>query len=108
MRSISVFVLVSISLLVGCNGDDETTVESVVRPCERLRDHLVDLRVEGTRGEPDEVVARHRAAMRQALGDDFVASCERKMAASEIDCAAKATDFAAVTACQTSPHSAQR
>ena len=91
--------------IAGCSGDDDAV--QTVRPCEQLRDHLVDLRVEGVRGKPDEV-AQHRAAMRQALGDNFVASCERQMAATEIDCASKAADFAAVTACShTAPASAQ-
>ena len=98
MRKIPVLVLVAIASIGGCNGDDEAEVDQVVRPCEQLRDHLVDLRVDSASGKPDEV-AQHRAAMRHALGDDFVASCERQMAASEIACASKAADFAAVTAC---------
>ena len=89
--------LAVIASIAGCSGDDDTVVQRV-RPCEQLRDHLVDLRVEGVRGKPDEV-AQHRAAMRQALGDDFVASCERQMASTEVDCASKAADLAAVTAC---------
>lgn len=87
----------------GCGvGDDE---ETATRPCEQLRDHLVDLRVEGATGRPDELV-QHRAAVKKALGDDFVATCERLMSSNEIACASKASDLASATACQQASTSA--
>ena len=105
MRRIAALGFLAIWILGGCGGDGESEAERIVEPCEQLRDHLVDLRVEGTRGTPDEV-AQHRAAVRQALGEGFVASCEQRMAKDEVECASKASDFAAVTACSPSTSSA--
>lgn len=54
----------------GCSADDELPVAE--NPCERLREHLVDLRLEGT---PPADLASHRDVMRRALGDEFLTSC---------------------------------
>jgi len=81
-----------------CNGDEAEDVELAARPCTRLRDHLVDLRLEGVHGAAADL-ATHREAMRQALGDDFVAACEASMSVAAISCAATASDLAAASAC---------
>ena len=96
MRTLLVMVMVA-----GCNGDDGGESERTARPCEQLRDHLVELRLAGARGTPTELAA-HREAMQRALGDDFTATCEKTMTTPQIACAASAGDLAAVSECSAS------
>ena len=67
-------------------------------PCERLREHLIDLRMSYTRGVD---VDKHKVALRQAMGPSFLASCKKDMTASQIGCALAATDSNAITQCVT-------
>lgn len=84
MRSIMiVFALASAS----CGSGDETEA-ATARQCEQLRDHLVELRLQGTNLD----VAAHRAAIRQSLGDDFVGTCTAQMTRDQIRCALAASD----------------
>ena len=83
--------------LAGCTADDGAA-EPAARPCALLRDHVVDLRLANAQGAPNDL-ALHREAMQRALGDDFVASCEKAMTASQIECGTGARDLAAVSAC---------
>jgi hypothetical protein len=41
----------------------------------------------------------HRRAMRDALGESFVATCEQTLTAAQVRCALEATDTAAASAC---------
>ena len=97
------------------------------RACEQLRDHMVDLRVANERSdepiaEPpaptnplptmpapppaavatrplsERELAAHRQALRQALSDGFLASCER-LTPAQRKCALAASDPAALAAC---------
>ena len=86
-------------MLVGCGADDGAEVERQ-RPCDQLLEHMLDLSESGARNDPKDLAA-HRAAMRQAIGDRFLASCEQSMSSDQIDCAAKAGDLASATACTT-------
>lgn len=91
----ALFALVLLSF--GCAGDDtQPTVHGT--PCSRLRDHLVELRLDGVTGTPDEM-EQHRAAMIQALGNDFLASCQTSMTSSQIACATGALDLTAASDC---------
>ncbi|MGE3601565.1 MAG: hypothetical protein AB7N70_39175 [Dehalococcoidia bacterium] len=81
-------------LLASCTSNDG---DSRKRECERLRDHLVDLRV----AQANVDGAAHREAMTKALGESFASSCEA-LSQRERDCAFKATDAAAAAACSTS------
>lgn len=83
----------------GCSGDDGDAVAKVT-PCERLRAHLVDLRLATTATDKVDVVA-HRRAMTRGLGDNFISGCEQTLTQSEIRCALNAGDHAAATACNT-------
>jgi hypothetical protein len=97
VRIAASFLLVT---LAACSADETSEEERTASPCEQLRDHLVELRLEGATGTPDEL-AQHRAAMTRALGDDFVVSCEDSLDATQIACSTSATDLAAVSACAT-------
>jgi hypothetical protein len=65
--------------------------------CTQLRDHLVELRLRNTGMDVD--VDAHRQAMKHALGDRFVASCEQGMSSSELKCALAAKELRAATSC---------
>ena len=62
--------------------------------CERLRDHLVELRLETVTEEHD----RFRESIRASLSH-VVTSCLESMSASQLRCSLAAADFDALTAC---------
>ena len=84
-------------VLAGCSADDE--VPMAENPCERLREHMIDLRLAGT---PPADLASHRDVMRRALGDEFLASCAGSLSPAQIRCALDAQDSATAAACSTS------
>ena len=73
-------------------GDEPSRTEQ----CERLREHLIDLRVANT-GDID--VRAHRAAMEQALGTEFLTTCERSVSDRELACGLRAIDAQGALAC---------
>ncbi len=85
-------VAVSVVALTGCTHDE--TVDR--RSCEKLRDHLIDVRVGDTH---DRDAAQHRAAMKAALGDDFVENCLHTMTVDQLKCAMSASDLGATSEC---------
>lgn len=68
------------------------------RSCEKLRDHLIDVRVTSD-GAAGADAAQHRDAMKAALGDDFVDTCERSMSVEQLRCAMNARDLGATRDC---------
>jgi hypothetical protein len=85
-------VAVSVITLAGCTHDE--TVDR--RSCEKLRDHLIDVRVGNTQ---DRDAAQHRAAMKAALGDEFVDNCLHTMTIDQLECAMRASDLGATHDC---------
>ena len=72
--------------------------ETRAKQCEKLREHLVDLRAAQTEGIDE---AAHREALKEALGGDrFVASCASTLTDEELDCALRAQDQTAAAACR--------
>lgn len=88
-------VVVAVAL-AGCSADDEVPVAE--NPCERLREHMIDLRLEGT---PPADLASHRDVMRRALGDEFLTNCAASLSAAQIRCALDARDSASAVTCST-------
>lgn len=105
-------------------GSSMTDQEAKRQRCVELRDHLIELRlsdvgaqaivptIETTtspQGHTAKVVVppidmrAHRAAMRSALGDRFLGSCQTAMTDGQVQCALGATSSAAAAACS-SPH----
>ena len=66
--------------------------------CERYRDHLIDLRFLASDGSAADL-APHRAAMKHAMGDSFLETCEKTLKANQLDCALAATEPGTATAC---------
>jgi hypothetical protein len=76
--------------------------------CERLRDHVVELRLHGVttagaQGDPARILAAHRAALKRALGDDFIGRCER-LSSEEVECGIAASDHTSLLACNATAH----
>lgn len=86
-------IILLLVCLASCGNEDAD--ESRVGRCERLRDHLVDVRLADATGVDKEA---HRAAMKQALGDRFIARCA-DLDDAHLDCAFAASDNAALAAC---------
>ena len=87
------FTIATLALLAACSdSDDERAQHSV---CERMRDHLVELRL-ATVGHDREA---HREVMRRAVGTDVVEACERSMSDDQVTCVLNAYDAAAAAAC---------
>lgn len=86
--------LFALVIAAGCRGaeDGETT------PCQRLRDHLIDLRLNETNSNKVDHGA-HRKAMKRSLGDNFLRGCEQTITTTKLRCALDATDSTAATAC---------
>lgn len=90
MRTL-VFALV---LAAGCSSDDGEEILTV-SPCERLREHLIDLRLADAMNVDKDA---HREAFRTALGADFLASCS-KLDEDAVTCAISAADAHTAAAC---------
>jgi hypothetical protein len=82
--------------LLGCaSSKDDDDVDKA--RCGELREHLIDLRLKGM---TDADVAAHRTALQQAMGDDFIASCQRSVTSSQMKCTLGAVDSEAAEACR--------
>jgi hypothetical protein len=88
------YVRVVLLLLMACSATDE---DSRRVKCERVRDHLVELRLQTA--SPGVDVSGHRSAMKQALGHTFVDRCEQDLSAAQVTCVLRARDHFAASAC---------
>ncbi len=86
-------------LLMGCAGDAQDDGVATRKRCEKLRDHLVELRLADASGIDH---AAHREAMQRALGDDFIGSCTSSLTPTQVTCALDAKDTASATSCSSS------
>lgn len=93
-------IFVVLALVASCGGDD-SEVTARETPCERLRDHLVDLQLSDAQHVDREA---HRATLKQSLGGDFLASCA-KLGDDEVACALEAPDTASASGCAKSASS---
>ena len=88
-----------VSLLIGCGGgSNEDEAPASAPQCERLRDHLVELRL-ATATNLGQALEQHRAALTQALGPEFVDTCTKTMSGAQVTCALAAQDSQAATEC---------
>ena len=92
-------LLLLLTAWTACGTDEDDVAPLPETPCERLRDHLVELRMADVTGVD---VEPHKQAMRQAMGPSFLASCARDLTPSQIRCATVAVDSNAASACVTS------
>jgi hypothetical protein len=98
MRSIARLVVVI--ALGGCASSDKSE-RATTAQCERVRDHLVELRVAGTQVD----VRAHREAIKEVLGSRFTDECVATVDRAQIDCSLAAKDATSALSCiQTSKH----
>jgi len=114
-----VLVVYSVVLLLGCTEHSNELDESKEKLCERLRNHVVDLKVAQlapTVGPSAEELARmgekrppqaqpsvaegHRAALTHALGDEYISTCVTSVTADQLACSLKAKDTDGLVSCQ--------
>jgi hypothetical protein len=88
-------VCIAVACTVAACTHDETVDR---RSCEKLRDHLIEVRVSSD-GNAGADTAQHRDAMKTALGDDFLDNCERTMSVEQLHCAMNARDLGATSDC---------
>lgn len=88
-----------LALVASCGGDDDPESSTNETPCERLRDHLIDLRLADAKHVDQ---AAHRDAMKQSMGADFLESCA-KLDSSQVNCVLDAPDTTSASACATRP-----
>lgn len=79
-----------------CGTDEEQDTPVPSTPCERLRDHLIDLRMADVKGVD---VEPHREAMKQSMGTSFLASCAKDLSPSQLGCATASSDLGAAAQC---------
>src|SRR6187402_3109081 len=89
-------IVVLVVVAGGCSGDDEESGTSHMTRCEKLRDHVIDLRLSQAPGVD---VDAHRKIIRNALGVDFLKSCSENLSEAQVDCALVAADSQAAAAC---------
>jgi hypothetical protein len=77
----------------GCTADVDDA-ERGTTACERLRDHVIDLRVSEIQQDRE----AHRTALRRALGRDFVAQC-RNQSSARFACEMKAANIDGLRSC---------
>jgi hypothetical protein len=93
------YVALSIALTgtaFGCTSDAGDAERSTTA-CERLRNHVVDLRVSEIHQDQE----AHRTALRRALGSSFVAQCKDQSSA-RFECEMKATNIDGLRDCAAS------
>jgi hypothetical protein len=87
------FFVIALSSAVGCASEDSS--DALARDCRRLREHVIDLRLEGTRVD----VAAHRKAISNALGEGFVERCAAQLTKAQVRCGIAANDSLAAMNC---------
>jgi hypothetical protein len=92
-KTVTRFISIIAALALSACSSDAPTVE---QQCARVRDRLIDLRLSDASGVD---VKAHRAVMKRAMGENFIASCRTNMAPKQRDCVLGATDLVAATAC---------
>lgn len=91
---------VGAALLAGCADDPaEETAPSLpsARECAALRDHMIDVRLQGVSVDR----AQHQAALESALGTSFLTTCGATLSRAQVLCGIAAIDAAALAACAT-------
>jgi hypothetical protein len=90
--AVALWVCVAFAVTSGaCSSNDD----EVAMRCDRLRRHVVELRVQTL---PKADRAAHAAALDRALGDRFIADC-KAMTAKQRDCALASSETSEFASC---------
>jgi hypothetical protein len=89
-------IILAFVCAAGACADDPPRPQGLDRSaCERMREHMVDVRLEGVVDQRD----AHRQALVAALGDDFVTRCETTTSRAAHDCVLAATSIDSIRSC---------
>ena len=88
-----ILVLITLAVLASCGGSEPSGLTR--GDCERLREHMLDVRL----GDVSEHRDAHRVALRQALGDEFVTTCVASTSQRDVECQMAARDLDALRKC---------
>jgi hypothetical protein len=80
------------------DGNSEPESAVTQQDCVRLREHLIDVQLNGAGGDPA-LASQHREAHRQVLGEAFLQSCMAKVDRDALACGLAAGNAAAIQTC---------
>jgi hypothetical protein len=80
--------------LCACASESAEPAELTRKDCERLRDHLIELRMESVTADQEQ----HRMALRAAM-DGFVPRCQNETSTDQLQCGLLAKDSHALAGC---------
>jgi hypothetical protein len=87
------------TFIVACDESQDVPAidedETLRRRCSELREHVVDLRVASATVDREQ----HRNALRNALGDRFVADCVGSYTVAAVECGLAAHDNDEIATC---------
>jgi hypothetical protein len=84
--------IVILLLAGGCAGDEPAVSRGA---CERMREHAIELRLDGVVDDRD----AHRATARQVLGERYVERCVAETSVAELECSLAAKTLQTLHAC---------
>ncbi len=84
--------LLVVTTVASCDSDPERVTRT---QCAELRDHMVELRLASVTADVDQ----HRASIRAALGEDFLASCLERTSDADLRCGLAARDSESLVTC---------
>lgn len=104
MKHVGVLVALAAATWVGGCGTESSGLQGSRRDCTKLRDHMVELRMDSVTVDREQ----HRAAVTASLGDGFVRRCveqivDGQMSSKQLQCGLAATDSEALGACRSQP-----
>lgn len=86
--------LVVVLMAAACSSDPSEP--NPRRECERIRDHIIELRLQGVTADRDQ----HRAAFESAFGESFLVRCVEEASPARRRCVLDAKDPQALAACE--------
>lgn len=87
------FIAALVALLTACGAASNDPVSR--QDCERLRDHVVELRMQSVTADR----GQHRTALRATLDDTFISSCVESTTADHLKCVLAAKDSDSLVSC---------
>ena len=91
MRCLAIVV----AIMLGACASSDKSEHATQAQCERVRDHLVELRVAGTQAD----ARAHANAIKEALGSRFTDQCVATVDRAQVDCSLAAKDATSALSC---------
>lgn len=95
------FLITAFVAACGGGSDDEPDTSGRTEQCERARDHLVDLRLAGSEALGKIELEKHRVALTNALGTQFMDTCSKTLSKQQLACLLSAANSDDINGCNT-------